>query len=73
MASKDYEHTPAGGEPGIAPDATSLEDERLASLHTECQITVVDFSEDQIRKEELWNHELQEFLDRPREEWVKVR
>jgi hypothetical protein len=43
------------------------------SLHTECQITVVEFNEEQIVQQDFFNEGLKEFLEKPREDWVKVR
>jgi hypothetical protein len=37
------------------------------------QITAVDFSADRIEKYELNNEMLQEFLEKPREDWVTCR
>jgi hypothetical protein len=37
------------------------------------QITAVDFSADRIEKYELNNDMLQEFLEKPREDWVTCR
>lgn len=39
----------------------------------ECQITVVDFSDERMSKFELDNGGLVEFLQDPREEWVACR
>jgi Mg2+ and Co2+ transporter CorA len=42
-------------------------------LHEECQITVVDYSEADLRIYEHDNASLIRFLDKPQEDWVKVR
>jgi Mg2+ and Co2+ transporter CorA len=42
-------------------------------LHEECQITVVDYSETDLRIYEHDNASLIRFLDKPQEDWVKVR
>ncbi|KAL0636907.1 hypothetical protein Q9L58_004129 [Maublancomyces gigas] len=70
LASKNYQQELPGQEPGLDPNETS--DERV-KLHTECGITVVDFSEDDIVQAELGNVDLLAFLDKPREDWVGVR
>lgn len=70
LASKNYQEELPGQEPGLDPNETS--DARV-KLHTECGITVVDFSEDEIVQAELGNVDLLAFLDKPREDWVVVR
>lgn len=70
LASKNYQEELPGQEPGLDPNETS--DARV-KLHTECGITVVDFSEDDIVQAELGNVDLLAFLDKPREDWVVVR
>jgi hypothetical protein len=72
-ASKEYQMLSSGLEPGLNPNSDGLADELTSSLHTDCQITVVEYSEDQISQYELWNDGLKEFLDKPRPDWVKVR
>lgn len=56
----------AGQEPGLDPSATHIQ-------HEECQITVVDYSEEDIRIYEHDNASLIKFLEEPQEPWVKVR
>jgi hypothetical protein len=70
LASTDYQDEAPGQEPGLDPNETL--DSRV-NLHTNCGITVVDFSEDDIKQFELDNSGLIGFLDCPREEWVRVR
>lgn len=70
LASKNYQQELPGQEPGLDPNETL--DERV-KLHTECGITVVDFSEDEIMQAELGNVDLLAFLDKPRGDWVGVR
>lgn len=60
----------AGAEPGID---TSKEPEAHFNLMQECQITVVDFSDERMSKYELDNEGLVEFLKDPREDWVACR
>ena len=77
---RQYSHSPSrpqtweepGAEPGID---TQREDAvlRFRHLQTECQITVVDFSEDRIEQHELDNRAFLDFLARPRPDWVACR
>jgi hypothetical protein len=53
---------PDGGHPGSVPD-----------LHAQCQITVVDFSQEELEVHELWNKELIDFVKKPKPSWVKCR
>lgn len=61
-----------GAEPGID---TQKEDAVLRFQHliAECQITIVDFSEDRIEQHELDNRAFLEFLAKPRPDWVACR
>jgi hypothetical protein len=45
----------------------------MAKMHAQCQITIVDFSEDRIVIHELANDGLIEFLKTPQSSWVKCR
>ncbi|MCJ1250853.1 hypothetical protein MMC30_008081 [Trapelia coarctata] len=63
-----------GQEPGIDPNHPSASQ---YGLHADCGITVVDFSQDDMRMEELDNSTIQAFLDTPKEErytcrWINV-
>ncbi|KAF2259267.1 hypothetical protein CC78DRAFT_537202 [Lojkania enalia] len=60
----------AGAEPGID---TKNEDETRYSLQQPCDVTVVDFSEDQVHCTELDNDNLEEFLQQNRDSWVACR
>lgn len=62
-----------GQEPGIDPSKPDGGRPESAALHTECDITVVDFSEDDIVVNDFVNSTLPNFLNQPREEWVKCR
>ena len=53
---------PDGGQPGTLPH-----------LHATCQITVVDFSESELKVHEFGNEELIDFVKQPQPEWVKCR
>ncbi|KAI9370798.1 hypothetical protein BJX61DRAFT_69748 [Aspergillus egyptiacus] len=68
-----------GTEPGIDPTRplpaynaewiTSIS----TSLHRRCEITVVDFSQNEMRQYALDNDTLEQFLSREREPWVQCR
>ena len=63
-----------GQEPGI--DTSTAYPHPLSytpELHEECQITVVDFSEDDVRLQHLDNESLEEFMDKGRPEWASCR
>ncbi|QDS77255.1 hypothetical protein FKW77_003576 [Venturia effusa] len=60
-----------GAEPGI--DTSKEPEPHFNHLLQECQITVVDFSDERMSKYELDNEGLVEFLKEPREDWVSCR
>lgn len=64
-----------GQEPGI--DVSEHHGGQLGSdihkLWQQCEITVVDFSQDDMRMQELDNVSLGSFLDTPTEDWVACR
>lgn len=65
-----------GQEPGIdvsAPSDGSLGPHSLAGLHEQCDITVVDFSQEDMRMYNYDNGSLSRFLDSPRPDWVQCR
>lgn len=68
-----------GTEPGIDPTkslpASSAEwaSNVPSDLHRECEITVVDFSQNEMRQYELDNGTLEQFLAREQEPWVQCR
>ncbi|RYO16572.1 hypothetical protein AA0111_g11333 [Alternaria arborescens] len=61
----------AGSEPGI--DITNEDAWPQWRQKVQSQITAVDFSANRIVKYELNNEMLQEFLEKPREDWVTCR
>lgn len=61
-----------GQEPGIDPAAIHLAT-TPSSLKAACDITVVDFSQDDMRMQYLDNASLEEFLDRPQEDGLNCR
>lgn len=72
-ASTEYTQFSAGLEPGLDPDQ-DINDERTKALKGDCQITVVEYSEEDLRKTELWGEgDMREFLVKPRPPWAKVR
>ncbi|CAG8925530.1 unnamed protein product [Penicillium salamii] len=68
-----------GTEPGIDPSkplppyTSEWASNIPADLHRQCQITVVDFSQNEMRQYELDNDTLAPFLEREREPWVQCR
>ncbi|OJJ51006.1 hypothetical protein ASPZODRAFT_11853 [Penicilliopsis zonata CBS 506.65] len=68
-----------GTEPGIDPTqplppyATDGAASPRMVLHKRCEITVVDFSQHEMRQYELDNDNLEQFLSREREPWVQCR
>ena len=63
-------------EPGAEPGVDVKDEEaaaRFAHLRQQCEITVVDFSAERIVQYELDNDSLQEFVKKPKEDWVECR
>lgn len=80
----DNPHRPAwepGQEPGLDPSQLNGGRDQQPDLHTECDITVVDFSEDDMVMRHLTNESLPLWLEKTEtlerlvgeEEWVKCR
>lgn len=61
-----------GAEPGI-DTRNDVDADKYHHLHAECQITVVDFSDERVEVHELDNDSLEAFLSIPKEEWVACR
>jgi hypothetical protein len=61
-----------GAEPGVD---TSKPDggHDMGGLHAECQITIVDFSQERIEVHDFDNTEMIDFLEEPQPSWVKCR
>lgn len=59
-----------GAEPGVD---TSKPDSGHAQLNAECQVTIVDFSQDKIDIHDFDNAEMIDFLQEPQPSWVKCR
>ncbi|OKL60803.1 hypothetical protein UA08_03535 [Talaromyces atroroseus] len=71
-------HWEAGKEPGIDPNtALPLADSEWTllpvELHRSCEITVVDFSQEEMRHYVLDNSSLEQFLEREKDPWVQCR
>ncbi|CAI6341215.1 unnamed protein product [Periconia digitata] len=66
------EYEEPGAEPGV-DTSKDADPPQYASLYEECQITVVDFSDERVEKTYLENDELEGFLSKPQEEWVQCR
>lgn len=64
-----------GGEPGI--DTSAIQDEKSLRggplLHEECEILVVDFSQDHFQMHRLDNGTLITFMEQPRPDWATCR
>lgn len=60
-----------GAEPGV--DTGKEAQAHYSKLLAECQITVVDFSDEQLSIEDLDNQGLIDFLAKPQPEWVSCR
>lgn len=76
-----HNETRPGWEPGQEPGfdtseplpAYTSDDAIHAQVHQQCEITIVDYSEDDMQMWRLDNDNLEEFLNRGREHWVKCR
>ena len=62
-----------GQEPGIDTSAILPHPSLAPNLHAQCDITVVDFSQDNIRLEHLDNDTLPDFMDLPKPDWAACR
>jgi hypothetical protein len=60
-----------GAEPGI--DTNKEAEPHFSHLLEQCQVTVVDFSDEKMEKWELDNEGLIEFLNAPKPEWMTCR
>ncbi|CAJ2506769.1 Uu.00g079550.m01.CDS01 [Anthostomella pinea] len=73
---EDYERRPGwqpGAEPGLDPSKPDGGQDSMPKLHAECQITVVDFSQNDLKVQELDNAGLIDFVKAPQPSWVKCR
>ncbi|CAG8981172.1 hypothetical protein HYALB_00013584 [Hymenoscyphus albidus] len=63
-----------GQEPGLDPSKPNGGRSQTPTLHEECQITIVDFSEEDMVMYDFYkNEDFLVFLDKPQESWVKCR
>lgn len=62
-----------GAEPGVDTSKPDGGHSSMQGLHSECQITIVDFSQDDFAIHELDNAAMIEFIQKPQPEWVKCR
>ncbi|KAI0829495.1 hypothetical protein F5Y06DRAFT_290832 [Hypoxylon sp. FL0890] len=73
---EDFETQPGwkpGAEPGIDPLKPDGGQESVPNLQANCQITVVDFSQEDLEVHQLDNNQLIEFVKQPQPSWVKCR
>lgn len=62
-----------GQEPGLDPSKPNGGRPQTPTLHENCQITVVDFSEDDMVMHDLDNARLVAFLEMKQGDWIKCR
>lgn len=62
-----------GAEPGVDTSKPDGGHASMPNLHAECEIAVVDFSQDRISEVRLTNDTLGDFLAKPQQKWVKCR
>lgn len=72
----EFEHREGwhpGAEPGVDPYKTDGGRASLPKLSAPCDITVVDFSQDDLHVAVCDNDDLASFLQQPQPEWAKCR
>lgn len=72
----EYDHREGwhpGAEPGVDPYKSDGGRASLPKLSAPCDITVVDFSQDDLYVSALNNDDLEPFLKEPQPEWAKCR
>ena len=62
-----------GQEPGLDPSKKNGGRQQAPVVHEVCQITVVDFSEDDMEMRDFDNQGLIAFIAKPQENWIKCR
>ncbi|RYP77321.1 hypothetical protein DL770_007088 [Monosporascus sp. CRB-9-2] len=75
---EEFESGPPGWKPGAEPGIDPSKPDggqpgSLPTLHADCQITVVDFSQTDLEIHEFENKELVEFVAKPQPSWVRCR
>jgi hypothetical protein len=63
----------AGQEPGLDPTQPNGGRGEQPILHAQCEITVVDYSEEDMKMQYFNNQQLIDFLENPQEDWSKCR
>jgi hypothetical protein len=63
----------AGAEPGVDPTKPDGGHASMPTLSAPCEITVVDFSQDNLSIQKFDNETLPSFMNRPQPGWVKCR
>jgi hypothetical protein len=66
-------HWQPGQEPGLDPSKVDGGRPDAPTLHAECQITIVDFSEERIETHDFDNSGFVDFIAQPQAEWIKCR
>ncbi len=69
---RTYQRLEPGAEPGV-DTKNDTDTARYHALKAQCQITVVDFSNERVENHELDNDNLEDFLKIPKEDWVACR
>ncbi|TVY82274.1 Cobalt/magnesium transport protein CorA [Lachnellula suecica] len=64
---------PPGQEPGLDPSKPNGGRAQTPTRYEDCQITVVDFSEDDMVLNQFGNQELIQFLEKEQESWIQCR
>jgi hypothetical protein len=62
-----------GQEPGLDPSKPNGGRAQTPTLHEECQVTVVDFSEDDMVMHDFGNEGLINFLQQKQDDWISCR
>jgi Mg2+ and Co2+ transporter CorA len=72
-ASRSRKDWHPGQEPGLDPSKPNGGRPQTPTLHEECQITVVDFSEEDMVMHDFDNAGLISFLNKKQEDWISCR
>nr|XP_036583737.1 putative CorA family metal ion transporter [Colletotrichum truncatum]KAF6792880.1 putative CorA family metal ion transporter [Colletotrichum truncatum] len=62
-----------GSEPGFDPNKSDGGHASMPTLHADCDISVIDFSQDKMVKHKFGNDGFVDFIKEPQESWVKCR
>lgn len=66
-------HQQPGQEPGLDPSKENGGRPEAPTLHADCQITVVDFSESDMEMHDFDNAGFIDWITKPQESWIKCR